>query len=150
MGPYFTFAHVGSFIVSQWRYARRRHSSSHSGSFFFWEIRRTMSSLRPFGTISSSMSATNPALYSRVASSCWIAAFETMSDSLREGLGTHEASGPPRHPNEYNRVINTLCLALSESTMSHWGGTIPDRTAMRFLAHLPQWRGDEKRLATAR
>jgi hypothetical protein len=35
-------------MVSQWRKALRRHSSSQAGSFFFAEIRRTISSLRPF------------------------------------------------------------------------------------------------------
>ena len=50
------FGQVGSFIVSQWRYALSRQSSNHFGSFFFAEICRTMSSLRPGGTLSVSMS----------------------------------------------------------------------------------------------
>ena len=62
MGPYFTFAHVGSVIVSQWRNDFRRHSSSHSGSSFFAEMRRTMSSFNPGATVSASMSVTKPYL----------------------------------------------------------------------------------------
>ena len=50
------------------RYALRRQSSSHSGSFFFAEIRRTMSSSRPVGIDSCSMSVTKPYWYSRFAS----------------------------------------------------------------------------------
>jgi hypothetical protein len=38
------------------RYAFNRHSSSHSGSFFFSEISRTTSSLNPFGIVSVSTS----------------------------------------------------------------------------------------------
>src|SRR6476659_811726 len=64
--------HVGSFIFCQTRNAFSRHSSSHSGSFFFAEIIRTTSSLRPFGISSASMSVTNPYLYSRVASSSMV------------------------------------------------------------------------------
>src|SRR3989442_15129264 len=69
MGPYFTFAQVGSRIVSQVRYALSRHSSSHSGSSFFAEMRRTISSLRPRGSDSCSTSVTKPYRYSRLASS---------------------------------------------------------------------------------
>jgi hypothetical protein len=57
-----TLAQVGSVIVSQWRYAFSRHSSMNSGSFFFAEIRRTTSSLRPRGIVSDSMSVTKPYL----------------------------------------------------------------------------------------
>src|SRR5260370_36381703 len=39
------------------------------GSFFFSEIMRMTSSLRPRGTVSASISVTNPCLYSRLASS---------------------------------------------------------------------------------
>jgi hypothetical protein len=63
-----TFAQVGSFSFSSiWRKrssALRRQSSSHSGSRFFAEIRRTISAFRPGGTASSSMSVTKPYLYS--------------------------------------------------------------------------------------
>src|SRR5436190_9790167 len=55
----------GSCIFSQPRYAFRRNSSIHSGSFFFEEISRTVSSLKPFGMVSDSMSVTKPYLYSR-------------------------------------------------------------------------------------
>jgi hypothetical protein len=44
-----TFAQHGSGMVCQWRNAFSRHSSSHSGSFFLAEMKRTMSSLRPLG-----------------------------------------------------------------------------------------------------
>src|SRR5271169_5066376 len=67
MGGNFTFAHVGSCIFSQWRYAFKRHSSSHSGSPFLAEIRRITSSFKPGGTVSCSMSVTKPYLYSCVA-----------------------------------------------------------------------------------
>src|SRR5215203_6934053 len=63
MGPYSTRAHVGSRIVSQRRYASSRHSSIHCGSFFLAEIKRTVSSDRPFGAFSDSISVTNPYLY---------------------------------------------------------------------------------------
>ncbi len=59
---YFTFGHAGSVIVSQWRYAFSRNSSSHSGSFFFAEMKRIVSSLSPLGAVSDSMSVTNPCL----------------------------------------------------------------------------------------
>ena len=65
----FKLCQAGSCIVSQLRYAFSRHSSSHSGSCFFAEISRTMSSLRPRGTSSCSMSVKKPYLYSRFARS---------------------------------------------------------------------------------
>src|SRR5438874_11207967 len=55
-------------MVSQRRYALRRHSSMNSGSFFFEEISRMMSSLRPAGTVSVSTSVTNPYAYARLTS----------------------------------------------------------------------------------
>src|SRR3990170_5453262 len=73
------FAHVGSFMGSQFRYGRSRHSGSHSGSLFFREIIRTVSSFRPFGASSSSMSETKPCLYSwGAAYCCSSSALETM------------------------------------------------------------------------
>src|SRR5438552_2097102 len=51
-------------MVSQWRYALRRHSSSQEGSRFFAEMRRTISSLRPLGIFSSSMAVIKPYGYS--------------------------------------------------------------------------------------
>src|SRR3954462_8485455 len=68
MGSYLTFCQVGSFMVSHRRNALRRHSSSHSGSFFFCEMRRTTSSLNRLGIASLSTSLTKPYLYSRLAS----------------------------------------------------------------------------------
>src|SRR5438046_3215689 len=68
MGGYRTLPQCGSFIVSQRRYALRRHSSMNSGSFFFAEIVRIISSLRPGGTVSVSTSVTNPYAYSRLTS----------------------------------------------------------------------------------
>ena len=44
-----SFAQCGGVIVSQWRYALRRHSVIHSGSFLRAEIARTTSSPRPGG-----------------------------------------------------------------------------------------------------
>ena len=60
---YFTFGHFGSVIVSQWRYAFSRNSSSHSGSFFLREMSRITSSDRPFGVVSESISVTKPCSY---------------------------------------------------------------------------------------
>src|SRR5215467_12291956 len=51
-------------MVSQWRYALSLHSSMNSGSFFFEDIRRMTSSLKPGATESVSISVTNPYLYS--------------------------------------------------------------------------------------
>src|SRR3990170_682393 len=91
------FAHVGSFIVSQWRYARRRHSSIHSGSFFLREMRRTMSSFRPFGAMSSSSSVKNPCLSSWEANASWIAALDTIACSPGgEGRRPMKPAASPR------------------------------------------------------
>src|SRR5437867_11376744 len=79
------FAHAGSRIVSHVRYALSRQSSSHTGSFFFAEIRRTISSLSPRGTVSCSMSVTNPYLYSRLARS-WMTSVEVLIDSIPQML----------------------------------------------------------------
>ena len=51
----------GSGIESHLRNARRRKSSSHSGSSFFAEIARTTLSSRPLAKVSDSMSVVNPA-----------------------------------------------------------------------------------------
>ena len=61
----------GSSMVSHLRNALSRNSSIHSGSFFFAEMMRTVSSDRPLGIVSVSMSVTKPALYG-FASICWI------------------------------------------------------------------------------
>src|ERR1041384_2857711 len=58
----------GSVIVSQWRNALRRNTDIHSGSFFFATIKRIVSSVRPRGITSDSMSVTKPYLYSCLAS----------------------------------------------------------------------------------
>src|SRR5471032_514462 len=50
-------------MVSQRRKASSRHSSIHSGSFFLAEMKRTVSSERPLGAFSDSISVTNPYLY---------------------------------------------------------------------------------------
>src|SRR6185295_18515416 len=50
--------------VTQHRNAFNRHSNSHSGSFFFFEIRRTVSSVNPRGAASASTSVTKPYSYS--------------------------------------------------------------------------------------
>src|ERR1041385_189107 len=59
----------GSVIVSQCRYALSRNSSIHSGSFFFSTMSRMVSSLKPRGITSDSISVTNPYLYSCFAKS---------------------------------------------------------------------------------
>jgi hypothetical protein len=53
-------AQCGSLISRQARKARRRHSSSHSGSLFFAEMKRTVLSSSPRGAVSASMSVTKP------------------------------------------------------------------------------------------
>src|SRR5262244_671590 len=50
-------------MVSQRLKASSRHASIHSGSFFFAEMKRTMSSERPLGAFSDSISVSNPYLY---------------------------------------------------------------------------------------
>jgi len=67
--------------------AFRRQSSSHCGSPFFDEIKRTTSSSRPTGMMSCSTSVANPYLYSVLASSsiCFVAVLITVSCRL-EGL----------------------------------------------------------------
>ena len=62
MGGYFTFAQIGSLIVTQCRKALRRHSSMNAGSRFLAEITRMTSSLSPAGTLSDSMSVMKPYL----------------------------------------------------------------------------------------
>src|SRR4029450_13235292 len=89
----------------QTRKAFSRHSSSHSGSFFLAEIIRTMSSLRPRGTSSASMSVTNPYLYSRVASSSMVSVLVDMvfccrglTPARRTGCRAHHALNESPHP----------------------------------------------------
>src|SRR6476659_10036658 len=50
-------------MVSQRRYASSRQASIQSGSFFLAEMNRTVSSERPLGAFSDSISVTNPYLY---------------------------------------------------------------------------------------
>ena len=57
------FAHFGSLIVSQWRYALSRHSRRKAGSPFFCEISRMMSSFSPARTTSEAIVVSNPYLY---------------------------------------------------------------------------------------
>src|SRR5262252_3539660 len=74
--------HLGSLIVCQVRSAFSRHSSSHAGSCFLAEMSRTVSSVRPRGTASCSMSVTNPYLYSRPAS-CSMVCVDVLISLLR-------------------------------------------------------------------
>ena len=53
---------LGSVISRHARNAASRHSSSHSGSVFLAEMKRTVSSLRPGGAVSASISVTKPYL----------------------------------------------------------------------------------------
>ena len=66
---------MGCFKVCQWRNAFRRNSNSHSGSSFFFEMRRMMSSFKPFGAKSVSMSVTKPYSYSLLVTSLMIFSF---------------------------------------------------------------------------
>ena len=61
-GGKWTLCHFGSVIALQRRNAFSRQSSSHSGSPFFAEMTRTMSSFSPGGIASASTSVTNPYL----------------------------------------------------------------------------------------
>src|SRR5437899_12256776 len=85
MGGYLMFAHLGSACDfsrdAQCRYALSRHWSMNSGSFFLAEIRRMVSSFRPLGTLSSSISVTKPHLYSRSAKSRIVFRFEFIAFS---------------------------------------------------------------------
>ena len=56
-------AHSGSLIVNQRSKASRRHSNNHSGSSFFAEMNLMISSFRPLGAFSLSMSVEKPYLY---------------------------------------------------------------------------------------
>src|SRR5260370_29028935 len=51
-------------MVNQRLNASSRQASNQSGSFFFAEIKRTVSSDRPLGAFSDSISVSNPYLYS--------------------------------------------------------------------------------------
>src|SRR3954471_22031231 len=64
MAGYCAFCQCGSVMVSQCRNAFSRHSSNHSGSPFFFEISRMISSFNPGGADSVSTSVTKPYLYS--------------------------------------------------------------------------------------
>src|SRR5262249_61729278 len=76
-----------------------RHSSSHSGSFFFCEISRTISSLSPFGIVSVSTSVTKPYLYSRFASCSIVSVDVDMSVVALRAWGARglRAAGPERY-----------------------------------------------------
>src|SRR3954464_8091615 len=50
-------------MVSQRRYASNRHSSIQAGSFFFAEMKRTVSSDSPLGALSDSIVVSNPYRY---------------------------------------------------------------------------------------
>src|SRR5574344_2744245 len=63
MGGTSTCPHEGCVCCSQKRKACKRKSNIHSGSPFFLEISRTMSSFRPFGIISVCTSVVNPNSY---------------------------------------------------------------------------------------
>src|SRR6476660_8535750 len=65
---YLTLGQCGSSIVSQCRYACSLNSSSHSGSFFFDEMSRIVSSLRPLGAVSDSISVLKPCSYGLLTS----------------------------------------------------------------------------------
>ena len=58
----YTAAQRGSSMDCHALKARSRHSSSHSGSCFFLEMKRTMSSFSPLGANSISMSVSKPHL----------------------------------------------------------------------------------------
>src|SRR3712207_4177668 len=73
----------GSVIVSHWRKALRRNSSIHSGSPFFSEMRRTVSSVSPLGITSDSMSVTKPYLYSLFVKSSMLLICSTVPSSTR-------------------------------------------------------------------
>src|SRR5258708_39137629 len=68
MASYLMLAHLGSASCfssfSQRRNAFKRHSNINFGSVFLVEIRRMVSSFRPFGAESDSTSVTKPHLYS--------------------------------------------------------------------------------------
>src|SRR3954462_15313259 len=104
MGSYLTFCQVGSFIVSHRRNALRRHSSSHSGSFFFCEMRRTTSSFRPLAIVSLSTSLTKPYLYSRWAICSMV--------SVAVAIGFERASGARYTLNDVPQPQLLLALGL--------------------------------------
>src|SRR3954452_19009969 len=79
-----SLAQVTSSISSHERYALRRQSSIHAGSFFLPEMKRTVSSLSPFGANSCSISETKPHSYSASFSAASCASrLRTVSTTLR-------------------------------------------------------------------
>src|SRR6476661_4049262 len=72
MGGYTTFDQCGSVMVCQRRNALRRQSSSHCGSPFLFEMKRTVSSERPGGSVSVSISVLKPYWYSRLTSASMV------------------------------------------------------------------------------
>src|SRR5918997_3236578 len=91
----------GSAILSQPRKAFRRHSSSQSGSPFLADIKRMMSSFRPLGAESDSISVTNPYLYSLLTS---VSTDELMRSPLEE-----ERSAPQPVPDTRKRDNRSGC-----------------------------------------
>src|SRR5688500_15521428 len=76
--------------------AFRRQSRSHCGSSFLAEMKRTVSSLRPFGAKSDSMSVMKPYLYSPCSERsdsivCWVAVMVDPRCSVLSFLGEQTA-----------------------------------------------------------
>src|SRR5215210_9033537 len=73
-------------MVSQWRYALRRHSSIHSGSSFLAESIRMTSSFNPGGKVSCSTSVMKPNWYSWVANCSMVLVGVCMASLYLNGL----------------------------------------------------------------
>src|SRR5215208_7992905 len=105
----------GSVSLSQPRNALSRHSSSHSGSPFFAEMRRMMSSFRPLGAESDSISVTKPYLYSLLT--------RVSTDELMRSPGTRseDETSRPTPLNLHCRSAHGTRMRCSRSKCAHGG-----------------------------
>src|SRR5690606_7554097 len=105
IGAIFSLAQSGRVMPCQRRKAFSRHSVMNSGSFFFDEIRRTTSSLRPGGIWSDSISVTKPCWYSLCTSASRVAV-----ESARDAV---EPAGVAVGPASVAVGLDGLLIALT-------------------------------------
>src|SRR5215208_3581878 len=124
----------GSAILAQPRKAFKRHSSSHSGSPFLDEIRRMVSSVRPRGAISDSMSVTKPYLYSLLTS--------VSTDELMHSPLLAQRRNCRSAPDIRKRCNRVGCAARdSPPPPAPCSGTLPQPHRFQEIARpQPEWR----------
>src|SRR5271154_762760 len=96
MAGYFTRAQLGSSMFFQVAKAFSRQASSHSGSPFFSEISRTMSSFNPFGNSSIAISVVNPYLYLDAVSASTVSRVSAIA-GIRQPHSRNQRQGYGRH-----------------------------------------------------